>query len=279
MTAAIPQIFDRSLYLARQAKASAAQKPLLAHVAGDLADRLAIISHQFPATLVIAPAEEPFAEVLRTSSKCGTVTYRKPAENDDLGLPVAGYDAVFSLLDLHCINDVPGYLAQCARSLKPDGLFMACCFAAETLHELREAWLAAESDIISGASLRVAPMIGVREMGSLLQRAALALPVTDSDYLMLRYAEPLALFREVKEFGFANPLIERRKEFTSGRMLAAAAAYYQNTNADADGRVRATLDLLWALAWKPHESQPQPKKPGSATVNLAEVLKSMDKGQ
>ncbi len=252
------------------------QLPLLTHVAEDLADRLAIVSHQFPAVLLIAPAEDPFAEILRASGKCGTITYRKPAKSDDLGLVAGSYDAIFSLLDLHCINDVPGYLAQCARSLKPDGLFMACSFAAETLHELREAWLAAESDVIGGVSLRVAPMIGVREMGSLLQRAGLALPVTDSDRLMLRYAGPLALLREIKAFGFANPLIERRKTFTSGRMLAAVVAQYQGSNADADGRVRASLDLLWALAWKPHESQPQPMKPGSATMSLAAVLKSLD---
>jgi SAM-dependent methyltransferase len=276
MSDAIPKLFDRQVYLARQQKASAAQTPLLDHVAEDLAERLSVITHQFADVLVIAPEAGPFAAVLRASGKCGTIATRAPALADDLGLPPLSFDLVISLLDLHCVNDVPGTLAQCARALRPDGLLISCCFAAETLQELRQSWLAAESATVAGASLRVAPMIGVREMGGLLQRAGLALPVADVDHLTLRYADALALMCEIKAFGFANPLLERRKCFTSQRILALAVQDYQQNYSDADGRVRVTLDLLWAMAWKPHESQPRPKKPGSATARLADILKTLD---
>ncbi|MBG1233550.1 SAM-dependent methyltransferase [Aestuariivirga litoralis] len=276
MDPAIPNIFDRALYLARQKKASAAQSPLLAHVADDLAERLSVINHQFENVLVIASQPGPFVQTLQMTGKCGSIEARVPAADDDLGLPPLTYNAVFTLLDMHCVNDVPGYLAQCARSLKPDGLFFSSCFADETLAELRQSWLVAESETREGVSPRVAPMIGVREMGGLLQRAGLALPVTDSDRLTLRYKDALALLREVKAFGFANPLHDRRKTFTSQAVLAAALADYQSSNADPDGRVRASLDLLWAMAWKPHESQPQPKKPGSATARMVDFLKPGD---
>jgi SAM-dependent methyltransferase len=270
-------IFDRKLYLARQELASAAQEPLLSHVAGELADRLSVINHNFENVALIAGVPEPFAAILKASGKCSNVQALAPPEGDFLSLPAARFDAVFSLLDLHCVNDVPGYLAQCARSLKPDGLFMACCFAGETLAELRNAWLAAEA-ARGGVSPRVAPMIGTREMGALLQRAGLALPVADNDHLVLRYADPLALMREVKAFGFANVLSDRRKGLTAPVLLAGAVQDYAANNSDADGRVRAGLDLLWVLAWKPHESQPQPKKPGSATVSLEEALRKFDAG-
>jgi hypothetical protein len=146
------------------------------------------------------------------------------------------------------------------------------------LAELRQSWLVVESETKDGVSPRVAPMIGVREMGGLLQRVGLALPVTDNDHLTLRYADTLALLREVKSFGFANPLLDRRKSFTSRGQLAATLSNYQATNADPDGRVRASLDLLWAMAWKPHESQPQPKKPGSATVRMVDFLTPGERG-
>lgn len=277
MVSEIPTLFDRELYLARQRKASAAQAPLLAHVADDLADRLSVILHQFPKILLIAPSPLRFEEALQMSGKVQQITYLAPTANEALNVSPLAYEAIFSLLDLHCINDVPGHLAQCAAALKPDGLFMSCCFAGETLSELRQSWLAAESESTGGVSPRVAPMIGVREMGALLQRAGLALPVSDNDHLTLRYADTSALLSEIKKLGFSNPLIDRAKTLTSRRTLLALFNDYSQHHSDADGRVRATLDLLWAMAWKPHESQPQAKKPGSATTRLADVLKQLDK--
>ena len=276
MVSEIPTIFNRELYLARQRKASTAQAPLLAHVAEDLGERLSVINHEFSNVLLIAMVPTPFRKMLEASSKVQHVTPLAANAGDALHLNPSTYDAVFSLLDLHCINDVPGHMAQCAAALKPDGLFMSCCFAGETLSELRQSWLAAESATIGGASPRVAPMIGVREMGGLLQRAGLALPVTDSDHLTLRYPDPLALLREIRNFGFSNPLVDRVKTLTSRRALGALLSDYTQNYSDLDGRVRATFDLLWAMAWKPHESQPKAKKPGSATARLADVLKQLD---
>ncbi len=275
----IPVIFDRQLYLARQQKASGTNAALVVHIAEDLADRLSVINHQFEKVLLIAQNAEAFATVLKGSGKCIAIDIRQPSASDDLKLVANTYDAVFHLMDIHCVNDVPGTLAQCGRALKPDGLFMMAGFAGETLAELREAWLACESEISGGASLRIAPMISMREMGGLLQRAGLALPVSDVDHATLRYGSALALMREIKTFGFSNPMIERRKNFTSQRMVAFAVSYYQQRFADSDGRVRATLDVLWALAWKPHESQPKPLKPGSAKARLADVLAKLDENK
>ena len=268
-----PQIFDRELYLARQAKASAEiLGNVYAHVTTDLDERLSVINHQFAKVLLLAPAAEPFLTTLKMTGKCHDITFIKPQAGEALDLPPLHYDAVFHLLDLHCVNDIPGQLAQCARALKPDGLFMACFFAGETLHELREAWLSAESELRGGVSLRVAPMVSLRELGGLLQRAGLALPVADAERLNLRYADPLRLLHEVKEAGFANPMHERAKGLSSPQLLAALIETYAGMFAEPDGRVRATLELGWALAWKPHESQQKPLKPGSASQSLAEAL-------
>ena len=57
-------------------------------------------------------------------------------------------------------------------------------------------------------------------------------------------------------------------------MLARAAAVYAERFSDPDGRLRATFDIVWLSGWAPHESQPKPLKPGSATTRLADALKT-----
>ena len=59
--------------------------------------------------------------------------------------------------------------------------------------------------------------------------------------------------------------------------LMKAAEIYAERFSDADGRVRATFDLVWISGWSPHESQQKPLKPGSATMSLADALKSKQK--
>jgi hypothetical protein len=271
---AAPRIFDRPLYLARQAGTTTGARDLLnARIAEELADRLSVITRDFKSVLLIAADADAFAPVVAQSGKVGNLIVRAPATGDALNLGQGEHHAIISLLDLHAVNDVPGYLAQISAALKADGLLMLNFFAGETLVELRDAWLAAEVEMTGGASPRVAPMIALRELGGLLQRANLALPVADMDRLTVRYADALSLMREIKTMGFSNPLIGRSPKFTSRAFLLSAARHYQTRFADPDGRIRTTLDLAWANAWKPDKSQPQPLKPGSAKVRLADALK------
>ena len=60
------------------------------------------------------------------------------------------------------------------------------------------------------------------------------------------------------------------------RLIGAAAAAYQQLAGDPDGRVRATLEMIWLLGWAPHESQQKPLRRGSATVRLGDVLGKRD---
>ncbi len=275
MTEPTPEIFDRSLYLARQASASGTEI-LQNHIAAELGERLSFITKIFPKALLIAQSQQIISDVLNLSGKTSDITIASPFPDDNLNLPENTYDAVFSMLDLHCVNDVPGHLSQLGRSLKPDGLLVVAFFAGDTLRELRESWLQAELEVTGGVSPRVAPMIGVRELGGLMQRAGLALAVTDMDNSEVRYADAFALMREVKSFGYSNPLTGRSRKLVSRRFLTKVAEHYHAHNTDPDGRIHATLEVAWAMAWRPHESQQKPLKPGSATHRLAEALKPTD---
>lgn len=180
-------------------------------------------------------------------------------------------ELVVSMLTLHWANDLPGALVQARLSLQPDGLFLGVLFGARTLQELRECLLAAEAEIAGAASLRIAPLVEIRDLGGLLQRAGFALPVTDSDLVTVRYASPLALLHDLRAMGetaaFADPAPPLRRD-----VLLRALALYQERFSDADGRVRASFDLLTATGWAPHESQQKPLPPGSAKASLAQAL-------
>ena len=191
-----------------------------------------------------------------------------------LPLAAGSADLVVSLLALHHVNDLPGAMIQIRRALRPDGLFVAALAGGDTLSELRQSLTVAESEISGGISPRVAPFADARALGGLLQRAGFALPVVDVDTLVVRYADILALMRDLRAFGAANALVERSRKPLRRAVLARAAAVYAERFADADGRLRATFETVWLTGWAPHESQPKPLQPGSATARLADALKA-----
>ena len=184
----------------------------------------------------------------------------------------ASLDLVVSALALQFVNDLPGALVQIRRALKPDGLFLAALLGGETLTELRQAFAAAESDVEGGISPRVAPFADLRELGALLQRAGFALPVTDTDRLVVRYDTVFDLMHDLRRMGATNALLDRRRTPLKRATLMRMAEIYAQRFADADGRVRATFEIVWLSGWAPHPRQQQPLKPGSASTRLADAL-------
>ena len=271
-------LFDRALALARAARRRKAEPNVLSTtIAEELAERLTFVNRRFELACLIAAEPHAIAARLEEGGQVQQVEMRLPVAGDGLGLPQARYDAIFSVLDLQHFNDVPGALIQMRRALKPDGFLLACLFAGETLTELRQSWLAAEAAAMGGVSPRVAPMIDVRELGGLLQRAGLALPVADLDRTIVRYADAVTLIHEIRELGLSNMLTGRSRTPVSRRLMAAAVNHYQQNFADPDGRIRATVEIAWLTGWAPHESQQQPLKPGSAKARLADALKVDEK--
>lgn len=197
---------------------------------------------------------------------------------DEELLPFADecFDLVLSNLSLHWVNDLPGALIQIRRALKPDGLFLASLLGGETLKELRQALMAAETDVEGGVSPRVSPFADVRDMGDLLQRAGFALPVADFDSIAVSYADPFRLMSDLRGMGEANAVAERRKSLTRRRTLLAAADQYKARFAGADGRLTASFQVIFLTAWAPHPEQRQALAPGSAAQSLADALGSQE---
>ena len=194
------------------------------------------------------------------------------ADEEFLPFKPGSLDLVVSGLTLQLVNDLPGALIQIRRALKPDGLMIASLLGGLTLVELREAFVIAETELMGGASPRVAPFADVRDLGQLLQRAGFALPVSDSEVLEVGYASALELMRDLRQMGWANMLVERSRKPISRRLLQRVVEVYAERHGRPDGRVKATFEIVTLTGWAPDESQPKPLKPGSATARLADVL-------
>jgi len=76
----------------------------------------------------------------------------------------------------------------------------------------------------------------------------------------------------LKGMGASNMLADRRRVPVTRTLLMRAAEVYVERYGLADGRIPATFEIVTLTAWVPHESQPKPLQPGSATARLADVL-------
>jgi SAM-dependent methyltransferase len=194
-------------------------------------------------------------------------------ESEPLRFEAQSLDLVVSALAFQFVNDLPGVLAQIRRALRPDGLLMAAMIGGDSLTELRQSFAAAEAELEGGVSPRVAPFADLRDVGALLQRAVLALPVTDVDRIVVRYDSAFGLMHDLRRMGATNILVERRRMPTRRATMLRMAEIYAERFADPDGRIRATFDIIWLSGWAPHENQQKPLKPGSAKASLAEAVK------
>lgn len=261
-----PELFDHQALRRNRARARRAQSDLFLQTTArdELKDRLTMVNKSFHAPAVVTP----FGEVWE-----GHLDHAKIVDDDlVLDLEEGAHDLVIHALGLHWANDPVGQLIQCRRALEPDGLFLCACLGGETLAELRGALAKAEAEVSGGLSPRVAPMGEVRQLGALLQRAGLALPVADQIALNTRYKSPLHLMHDLRTMGEANVLADRRSGFTPRALLMRAAEFYVAQHGDQDGSVPATFDLVVLTGWSPDASQPQPLRPGSATNRLADAL-------
>jgi SAM-dependent methyltransferase len=274
-----PNLFDRALLAVRQRRAQELGPAtfLLDRVAEDIEERLRAVMREFsdvadiwtPGEILRKPSRDRFKSVTHIGLD-DVAQETLPFQPESLDLAVSG-------LAFQFVNDLPGVLTQIRRALKPDGLLLAAMIGGDTLTELRQSFAAAEAECEGGVSPRVAPFADLRDIGSLLQRAGFALPVTDVDRVVVRYDGALALMADLRRMAATNILVERRRTPTRRVTLLRMAQIYRERFADADGRIRATFDVIWLSGWAPHQSQQQPLRPGSAKASLAEAVKGRTK--
>lgn len=257
-----PLLFDqdaRKRARARGDKLASGGDFLRAEIADRLQDRLLDIQRAFEVKIDLG-------------GDLSDPSFRRIPLTDTLDIEPKSADLIVSNLALHSVNDLVGVLVQSGFALRPDGFLMASLFGGETLSELRQCLLEAEVALTGRAAQRVHPMADVRDLGGLLGRAGLALPVADVDRITVTYEHPMKLLQDLRAMGEVNIMRERSRAFLRRDVLMRAMQLYMEKFQQDDGRVIATFDIIYLSAWKPAPTQQQPLKPGSGQVNLKDAL-------
>lgn len=268
----LPNLTDRAALVRNRARALRQGSDPFLHraAAAEIEERLALVNRRFTRPAIVTGMPEFWGGFLPGA--------RIVPDDSALALDPGAHDLVIHAMALHWADDPVGQLIQCHRALVPDGLFLAALPGGRTLQELRTSLAEAESRLTGGLSPRVLPMAEIRDLGGLLMRAGLALPVADSVVLSAAYRDIAHLARDLRAMGETSALAARPRRPARRDLFALADRIYAQTWTGEGGRITATYELLFLTGWAPDASQPQPLKPGSAVMRLADALKGEGQG-
>lgn len=277
-------VFDRDLLRQRRNRAASQITDfdfLLQETATRLCERVDMVTRDFSHVIDLGARHGLLAKALQQNKRIGSVTtcdmaadYHPDLVVDEEFLPFepSSVDAVVSNMALHWVNDLPGTLLQIRQALKPDGMFMAVMAGAGTLAELRQSLMQAEMEMTGGAAPRVSPFADLQTVSALMQRAGFALPVVDAEEIIVDYETPLRLLDDLRGMGATNAVHARSRKPLRRDVLMEAMRLYQEAFVQKDGRVPATIQLIFMIGWAPDASQPKPLKRGTGKHSLIDVL-------
>ena len=183
---------------------------------------------------------------------------------DARALPLTAHsiDLIYSNLMLQWCDQPDAVFGELARVLQPGGLLLFSTFGPDTLHELREAWAAADDH--SHVSL----FLDMPQLGDALMRAGFAEPVLDVEQHRQYYPDAHALMRELKHLGAHNAARARARGLTGRARLAAMLAAYERLRTSAG--LPATFEVIAGAAFGGDAGTPRRQDPsGGARGEVA----------
>lgn len=170
------------------------------------------------------------------------------AVREDFAWPEGPFDAVIVPLAWAQVADKKMFVYKCLSVLRGDGLLLMSVLGSESFKEVWE---------VAGEG--AAPLPDVRAAGDLLQRLKVALPVVDRDVIALTFKDLEGLKGAMAGAGERVP--EGEWEET-----------YVTRHGREDGRISATLEVIWLQGFRPAEGQPVAAKRGTGKVSLVRIL-------
>ena len=234
----------------------------------ELQERLLDVNRSFTHPAIVTPFCDTWADFLPDA--------RVVPDTAVLDLDPGAHDLVIHTMGLHWADDPVGQIVQCRRALQPDGLFIGVMLGGDSLQELRLSLAQAEAEVMGGLSPRVAPMGEIRDLGGLLGRAGLSLPVADRLPRDVSYQTMFHLIRDLRDMGETNALTARHRAIPPRAFFPRAAQIYADNHGTCEGRIKARFELVFLTGWAPHDSQQKPLRPGSAAARLAEALETTE---
>jgi len=207
--------------------------------------------------------------------RCGT--YRLNADEESkLPFPDGTFDLVISSVSLHWVNELPRLFADIKRILKPDGCFIFAMVGGATLPELRSSLVMAELEREGGVSPHVGPFVELSDVGGLVSGAGFNLPTIDVDTIEIAFPNAMVLMEHLQRMGESNACINRRPRTSLDTFLAGACLYDEmfklNGEESENEEIEASVQVIYAIGWSPHESQQQPDERGTATLKVGDMI-------
>jgi NADH dehydrogenase [ubiquinone] 1 alpha subcomplex assembly factor 5 len=220
--------------------------------------------------------------LINGADRCGTYRMVKDEEGK-LSFPDGTFDLVISSFALHWVNKLPALFSEIKRVLKPDGCFMFAMIGGTTLPELRASFVMGEVEREGGVSPHVGPFVDVSDVGSLLTSAGFNLPTIDVDTIKIAFPNAMVLMEHLQRMGESNACVNRRLRVASDTILATSCIYdelYQVELEDKndDACIEASVQVIYAIGWSPHDSQQRPSQRGSATHKVGEIVDKVQEG-
>jgi malonyl-CoA O-methyltransferase len=164
---------------------------------------------------------------------------------DAYQLPFADHsvDMIVSSLMLQWCDDLDKVLAECHRVLKPEGLFYIATLGPDTLMEIRQAWRQVDDE-----TAHISPFIDMHDFGDALSRAGFLNGVLDTENIQLTYTDARKAIQDLKDIGATNASHQHHRGLTGKQRWARFLSAY-NAQVNAEGRISATFELIYAHAW------------------------------
>ena len=161
---------------------------------------------------------------------------------DAAALPLASgsQGLLWSNLLLHWLADPQPVLREMHRVLELGGLLMFSTLGPDTLKELRSSF--------PGEAPRSLHFIDMHDYGDMLVESGFADPVMDAERLTVTYPSFDDLVAELRRCGASNSGVARSRGLTGRTTWAAARENYERLRQD--GRLPATLEVIYGHAWK-----------------------------
>jgi hypothetical protein len=134
---------------------------------------------------------------------------------------------------------------------------------------LKNAVAQAELELTNACENRFYPIIDIRTIGGLLQRAGFALPVADTEDYHVHYKNLENIFMDIRGMGESNCMVH----YPTPLKKAVYLSILDNLKKSVPTH-RFAIDILTITGRSPSDAQQKPLKAGSAQISLSKILYS-----
>ncbi len=204
------------------------------------------LSHRYPKAHVIG------LDICPVCFQQETSTPWAPVVGDAAALPLStgAVDLIFANLVVPWCEPVLLF-HEIARILRPGGVLVISTLGPDTLKELRAAWDSVDDHP------HVHPSADMHNLGDALLQAGFLEPVVDVEMLSFTYSKLTGLIGDLRALGATNAMMHRRRTLTGKFRWQALIDTYPLLEGDL-GRLRATFEVVYAVAWAAGGSDGQP---------------------